>query len=96
MYMIRVSGDSDIAAIGKTNTNVKNYPADRCGWEDSEVITNTATGSQVRYIVKNGLFFPGTGDNVGVQLDMGDAAANTIVLGYINKTGRFVAITDPK
>ena len=56
------------------------YPADRCTWEQAPSSDNRG------YVISDASFYPGNAAAVGIGGPL---------LGYIGKTGRFVAITDP-
>ena len=59
--------------------NVHNFPADRCVWSQS-YNANTR-----QYVITSARFFGNTAPGAPIQ---------NAELGYIGKSGRFVAITD--
>ena len=58
------------------------YPADRCSWRQGD-----STGSG--YSINTVMFYPG---NAGAENLSGSNTSN--MLGYIGKSGRFVAISN--
>ena len=67
------------------------FPADRCTW----IQEDSADGNG--YHIRSANFYPGTGTTVAQLLDVNTTAGIEVLdlrLGYLGKTGRFVAITD--
>ena len=72
------------------------WPADRCTWQQE------ASANGNGYTVSNVTYYPGvavnqaeTGDNPATLNETNDGIQlQNAVLGYIGKSGRFVAITD--
>ena len=84
MYVIQVTGSDAIAGINKTATNTVILPADRCTWTDPGY-----SATEQQYAIAEVRFYPGNAGSVSVT------GTNTdVALGYIGKSGRFVAITD--
>ena len=83
MYVIQVTGTDVIGGINKTATNTVILPADRCTWTDAGYID----GEQ-QYGISNVHFYPGNAGSVPVT-----GTGTDVALGYLGKSGRFVAIT---
>ena len=67
------------------------FPADKCSWAQDD----SASGNG--YSISDAVFYPGfNGTVTGQALGTGQAgiAINDAVLGYIGKSGRFVAISN--
>ena len=88
MYVIEVQVRAgNITGLHIENNQTHIFPADRCTW-----VQNPDTDGR-GYFINDVVFF--TGDAAGVELNGGSGATtNKTRLGYIGKTGRFVAITD--
>ena len=91
MYVIRIDVTTNTATGGFTYAAGTQhvFPADRCTWVQNQ----TATGYRV-----DDVGFYGLGANAAVfdtpSITGGSNNASNIVLGYIGKTGRFVAISE--
>ena len=75
--------DTDIPA-----TTVTIWPADKCTWTQ----TNSADGEG--YLVENAIFWPGVQVTIGTNVSADGIRLNNTRLGFIGKSGRFVAISD--
>ena len=88
MMVIRIEvSQGAIAAAGLANSRTYLLPADRCAY-------NTVSDNGNGYRLEHVAYQSGTG---GVtDLDVGPGAGTNIAeLGYIGKSGRFVATTNP-
>ena len=80
MMVIRGTAASNTAGV-PTDANTM-FPADRCSWIQGDAPDGNG------YVVSSVFFYPGAG---GTNSDVSITGA---VLGYIGKSGRFVAITN--
>ena len=74
--------------VAHTNTGATRYfPADRCTYNISQVENG--------YEISNVFFYPGAGTSVdGIELVSGTSTSGEVTLGYIGKSGRFVAMSN--
>ena len=74
----------------RSGTNGNIFPADRCTW-----VQSVQTPPNSSYSIENAVFYPGASvDGVlGLTTAATHVPINNPILGYISKTGRFVAMT---
>ena len=103
MYIFRVrdtraagaTPDQDLGGTTLPAGDIAHFPADRCTWkyiEDSIGATDSGYNPDTgQYTLREVWFYPG--DRAAVRV----TNANTnVTLGYVGKSGRFVAITAPQ